>query len=246
MEAAFHLGHLGNQEPRPGERIRGGLVAGHEDHGGLVAQGLVVERLARLLVDGVEQVPDDGRVSLAAPGPVIGDDGVQDAVDAGCRAFQARSVEARQPVRQTQERERIRLADQTLVVAESLDDLPRMLAAELPAEDGPADDLGRELGHLGERVDLAPGGQSGPPVASLQNGVDHHGREFAKPRHVDHGPDELAATPPGLGRTEMPTIASRDEVTIESIWAWLVGSFVAICGPSGCRGRRPRSRRSIT
>ena len=65
MQAGLDSGRLRDEEPGEGKRVGRGFVAGQKDDRRLVADRLVTQRFAGLLVAGGEQLADEGR---ALPG----------------------------------------------------------------------------------------------------------------------------------------------------------------------------------
>ena len=98
-------------------------------------------------------------------------------MDASGGAVDRRRMKPGDPIRQTEEIGEIQLSDQALVFAEGRDDFRRVLGAELPPENRPADNLRRQCRHLGQRIDRHLLRQVRPAFDGFAGSLDHQWRE---------------------------------------------------------------------
>jgi hypothetical protein len=80
-------------------------------------------------------------------------------MDASRAHLQPAGVKSRQPIRQPEKMGQIELTDELLIFGERGDDFSGMLCAEPLAENGSADDFGRQGCPFAQRIDAVSGGR---------------------------------------------------------------------------------------
>src|SRR5664279_6429979 len=183
-------------------------MPGHEQHRGLVAQRFRIERLAGLLVARIEQLADDRTIVGARLRARAFDYLSEYALNGFYRLVDRAAVPTRNPVRQSQERDQVDRSDDALIFAETVDDLPRVIAPEFASEQRPADDLRGQSGRFDQHVDRRTF-RLRPTVLHLLRRLDHDRREFCQPRNMHDGRDDAPALAPGFTIADEQPVADQ-------------------------------------
>src|SRR5262249_28719340 len=153
--------------PSPSKRVGRGFMSRHQQDNRLVTQRRRIQRRPGFLITGVKESADYGCPLTLTVHAQCCDHFIDSGMDTPDRTADTGKMRTGKPAGQAEQENKVEPSDTALVFAESFCDLQCASATQLAPKNRAADDLGGELCHLAQRIQLG-GGKLRPTSARLE------------------------------------------------------------------------------